>query len=462
MKAARTHGTHSLVAALHAAKPALGPMAGLESFQTRMEGALTPDGIAGLAQGLLGGKGKALKDGETAEEAGAAKAGAIKKGTLGEDKDKTKHGTKVGDDASAGAAGAVAAIGVDANGLPVNGLQGSAQPVEVTKKELVDPNAPAINSASTSTLQQAPLPQDMTAGPVEVATAKQVEVSASEGKTKRVSVSAIAALSDKPAAAAVAADGTAIGAGGNGIAVGGVNGQGMQGGHSSGSAGHNGQPPASHPAAAAGPQVVASSPSQLDVGVYDDTHGWLRIRAELGAGGAVNASLTSADAAHESLKTALPAMTHYLGTEAVQVNHIELHTFANAPGGQTGSHADGQQQQSSMTGQHSRGDEQQQSSAQANVMAALDDAGSRNIDVALDSSGGIEVDSVAAVSSAATAAVMAADASGESVSVPSTGVDAGLTSESSGDVPMLDTFGGQFLPWQVGIGGSGGWVNVSA
>ncbi len=321
MKAARTHGTHSLVAALHAAKPALGPMAGQDSFQTRMQGALTPDGIAGLAQGLLGGKGKALKDGETAEEAGAAKAGAIEEGrSSARGKDKTKHGTKVGDDASAGAAGAVAAMGVDASGLPVNGVQGNVQPVEAAKKEPVDPNAPAINSASTSTLQQAPLPQDMTAGPVEIAAAKQVEASASEGKTKRVSVSAIAALSDKPAAAAVGADGTAIGAGANGIAVGGVSGQGMQGGHSSGSAGHNGQPPASHPAAAAGPQVVASSPSQLDVGVYDDTHGWLRIRAELGAGGAVNASLTSADAAHESLKTALPAMTHYLGTEAVHVN----------------------------------------------------------------------------------------------------------------------------------------------
>ncbi len=102
-----------------------------------------------------------------------------------------------------------------------------------------------------------------------------------------------------------------------------------------------------------------------------------------------------------------------------------------------------------MAGQHSGGDEQQQSNAQANVMAALDDAGSRNIDVAPDSSGGTEVDAVAAVSAAA--AVMAADAVGESVSAPDTGVDAGLTSEAIGDVPMLDTFGGQFLPWQVGI-----------
>ena len=56
------------------------------------------------------------------------------------------------------------------------------------------------------------------------------------------------------------------------------------------------------------PQVLASGPARLDVGVFDGTHGWLRIRAELGVGGAVNASLTANAVAHDSLRAVLPEM----------------------------------------------------------------------------------------------------------------------------------------------------------
>ena len=67
-------------------------------------------------------------------------------------------------------------------------------------------------------------------------------------------------------------------------------------------------------------------PTQLDVGVFDATHGWLRIRAELGESGAVSASLTAASgSAHESLRAALPEMAKYLQSEEVSVIRISVH-----------------------------------------------------------------------------------------------------------------------------------------
>jgi hypothetical protein len=78
------------------------------------------------------------------------------------------------------------------------------------------------------------------------------------------------------------------------------------------------------------PQVIASSPASLDVGVFDSTHGWLKIRAELGRGGAVSASLTTSASAHESVRAALPQMASYLGSEAVSVSKIALHRFGES------------------------------------------------------------------------------------------------------------------------------------
>jgi hypothetical protein len=475
MKTARTHGTHSLAASLHAAKPGVGQLPGQESFRSRLQGAIiTPAGITNLAQRQASDKAKALKDGAVAEDAAnALKAGAAAKKSAAANeaassKAKDKHALKPGDEVSTGDAktadGAGSVPGADAGGVPVAGLPGNVQPVQAAKKDLGDANGPAINSASTSTLQQAPLPMDVAAGPVEVGAAKQVETAALESKTKRVAGSAIAALSDKPTAGAGGADGLQAGVNANGIVVGGAGGQAMQGGHSSGSTGHNGQATPSHPAAGAGPQMVASSPSQLDVGVYDDTHGWLRIRAELGAGGAVNATVTSADAAHESLKTALPAMTHYLGTESVHVNSIELHKFGDTSGGQPGSHAEGQQQ-GSMTGQHASGNEQQQASSQANAMAILDDAAaSRNAAAIPDAPSETEVEAVGAVGAVSGTAMT--DAVGEVATAPAaaagTESTTALAGEMDGDGQSADVPGAQFLPWQVGVGGSGGWVNVSA
>ena len=79
-----------------------------------------------------------------------------------------------------------------------------------------------------------------------------------------------------------------------------------------------------------GHQVMAAGPAQLDVGVFDGTHGWLRIRAELGAGGAVNASLTTSASAHDAVKAAIPEMASYLQSEAVNVSRIAVHRVAES------------------------------------------------------------------------------------------------------------------------------------
>jgi hypothetical protein len=83
-------------------------------------------------------------------------------------------------------------------------------------------------------------------------------------------------------------------------------------------------------AVSTGHQVMAAGPGRLDVGVFDGTHGWLRIRAELGAGGAVNASLTASASAHEALRAAVPEMASYLHSEAVNVSRIAVHRVAES------------------------------------------------------------------------------------------------------------------------------------
>jgi hypothetical protein len=73
---------------------------------------------------------------------------------------------------------------------------------------------------------------------------------------------------------------------------------------------------------------LAAGPAKLDVGVFDGTHGWVQIRTELGAGGAVSATLTGSAAAHEALKAAVPAMASYLTGEQVSVGKIAVHRAA--------------------------------------------------------------------------------------------------------------------------------------
>ncbi len=91
-----------------------------------------------------------------------------------------------------------------------------------------------------------------------------------------------------------------------------------------------------HGAAMSDQWLVASGPMHLDVGVFDGTHGWLRVRAELNPAGAVYASLTANASAHVSLKSALPEMANYLISEAVGVSKIAVHRFDAPNGAATG------------------------------------------------------------------------------------------------------------------------------
>jgi hypothetical protein len=71
--------------------------------------------------------------------------------------------------------------------------------------------------------------------------------------------------------------------------------------------------------------VLAGGPGQLEVGVLDGTHGWLKIRAELGTDGSVNALLTSNATSHEELRESVPALSGYLISESVNVGKIAVH-----------------------------------------------------------------------------------------------------------------------------------------
>jgi hypothetical protein len=128
-----------------------------------------------------------------------------------------------------------------------------------------------------------------------------------------------------------------------------------------------------------GHQVLASSPTQLDVGVFDGTHGWLRIRAELSNGGTVSASLTASATAYGPLRAALPEMANYLQAEAVSVDKIAVHRIADHPGAMSAAAAESQQNGSA--GGHGSG----QDPAQANAGTPRSPSGQRS---ALAAAGG--------------------------------------------------------------------------
>jgi hypothetical protein len=89
------------------------------------------------------------------------------------------------------------------------------------------------------------------------------------------------------------------------------------------------------PIAATGADVnavhaVSVAPGQLEVGVLDGTHGWLKIRTEMGSDGSVTAMLTSSATAHVALKEAVPELAAYLVSESVNVGRIAVHPAAES------------------------------------------------------------------------------------------------------------------------------------
>jgi hypothetical protein len=72
------------------------------------------------------------------------------------------------------------------------------------------------------------------------------------------------------------------------------------------------------------PGLLAATPTSLEVGVANGTHGWLKIRAEM-EGGVVTASLSSGSmAGQEMLHRELPSLAAYLQEEKLGVNTLVL------------------------------------------------------------------------------------------------------------------------------------------
>ena len=75
------------------------------------------------------------------------------------------------------------------------------------------------------------------------------------------------------------------------------------------------------------PRMLTATPTALEVGIQNGTHGWLSVRAEMADGGVVNASVSATSSAgQEMLHRELPALTAYLQQEKVAVNAIVVHT----------------------------------------------------------------------------------------------------------------------------------------
>ena len=72
--------------------------------------------------------------------------------------------------------------------------------------------------------------------------------------------------------------------------------------------------------------MLAATPTSLEVGIQNGTHGWLKVRAEMTDGGVVNASVSAASSAgQEMLHRELPGLTAYLQEEKVAVNAVIVH-----------------------------------------------------------------------------------------------------------------------------------------
>lgn len=71
--------------------------------------------------------------------------------------------------------------------------------------------------------------------------------------------------------------------------------------------------------------LFSAGPARIEVGVLDSTHGWLKVRAEVGSAGTINTSLTVLSPAHDALHESLPEIANYLHSEGVAVAKIDLH-----------------------------------------------------------------------------------------------------------------------------------------
>jgi len=114
--------------------------------------------------------------------------------------------------------------------------------------------------------------------------------------------------------------------------------------------------------------TLHASPTVLEVGVPDGSHGWLKIRAEIGESGTVQASVSSAThAGHESLHRDLPEMTAFLASEQLPV---QVHVVERPQGTVATTTAESDFTQGATTGQGNSDDQRQSPRQQASMSSS--------------------------------------------------------------------------------------------
>ena len=75
------------------------------------------------------------------------------------------------------------------------------------------------------------------------------------------------------------------------------------------------------------PRMLTATPTTLEVGIQNGTHGWLKVRAEIGDGGGINASVMAPSfSSKEMLSRELPSLSTYLEQEKIAVNSVVIHS----------------------------------------------------------------------------------------------------------------------------------------
>jgi hypothetical protein len=119
--------------------------------------------------------------------------------------------------------------------------------------------------------------------------------------------------------------------------------------------------------------IVTATATTLEVGMPGGTHGWLKIRAEMGSGGEVTAALSSSSSSGQAmLRRELPALSSFLQEERLTVHAVVLDKVAAGAGitgsmlgGNSESTGDGRAQQGgSQQGQWNGEDAQGEASRQ--------------------------------------------------------------------------------------------------
>jgi hypothetical protein len=120
------------------------------------------------------------------------------------------------------------------------------------------------------------------------------------------------------------------------------------------------------------PRMLSATPTSLEIGIQNGTHGWLKVRAEMTDGGVVNASVSATSPnGQEMLHRELPGLTAYLQEEKVAVNAISVH--ASLAGGTDARSSSGTESTGGQTPQRSNEGEQQHQSLRKTTLNGSDE-----------------------------------------------------------------------------------------